>query len=63
MFKELARETVAVLSFLFPRWMERLKRDVREEKFGMAIREHLEAREGGLGTRITEIRGGRAEAS
>jgi hypothetical protein len=70
MFKELARQSAdAILCFLFPKWMKRLKQEVREEEFRMAMQEQAEAREGGLGTRIyppkrtTEIRGGRAEGS
>ena len=38
MLKALARETaIAVLCFLFPKWMERLKREVREEEFCKAV--------------------------
>jgi hypothetical protein len=37
---------------LFPKWMERLKQEVREEEFWKAVREQAEAREGGLGTKL-----------
>jgi hypothetical protein len=58
MLKERARKSaIAILCFLFPKWMERLKQEVREEEFWKAVREQAEAREGGLGTKLTIRKG------
>jgi len=54
MLKELARQSaVTIMCFLFPKWMERLKQEVRDEEFWKTVREQAEAREGGLGTKLT----------
>jgi hypothetical protein len=50
------RALLAVLRFIFPKWMERLKQEVleemREEERYRALLTRAEARVGGLGERL-----------